>query len=119
MYHLRWHLRTPTIAFVSQLLSLAWQFQKISLYTTIYPFDKKHHNSYEYGKNVFSVNKTNENHTFKPQKKLDHDRQHTQLLIPCNIDTNEEHSELVSKSSILHKDNVSQIIISQKLVNPP
>jgi hypothetical protein len=33
---LHWHLRTPTVAFVSQLLSLAWQFQKISLYN-IYP----------------------------------------------------------------------------------
>jgi hypothetical protein len=30
------NLRTPTVACVSQLLSLAWQFQKISLYN-IYP----------------------------------------------------------------------------------
>jgi hypothetical protein len=34
-------------------------------------FWQKDHNNYEYGKNVSSVNKTNENHTFKPQKKLD------------------------------------------------
>ena len=36
-------------------------------------------------------------------------KEHFQLLIPCSIDTNEEHSELVSKSIILHKDNVSHI----------
>lgn len=39
-------------------------------FATIYTFDKKDHNtSYEYGKNVSSVNKTNENHTFNTHKK--------------------------------------------------
>ena len=33
---MHWHLQTPTVAFVSQLLSLAWQFQQIGLYN-IYP----------------------------------------------------------------------------------
>lgn len=57
-------------------------------FATIYPFDKKDHNtSYEYGKNVSSVNKTNESDTFKPQKKLDmidntHTKSTTYFKIP-------------------------------------
>ena len=74
-------------------------------FATIYPFDnKKDHNSYEYGKNVSSVNKTNENHTVKPPKKFDmientHQKSTAYFKIPK-----------FSSSNIITIDNITYLI---------